>query len=116
MKTWLITLLIAAGGILVSFFFEAGRDFWADVWDYLVDGICEIPDFFASMFENIGELSFYGLGFGALSFILIFALRKRMIEPFVAAFPPAGKLFWTIVTYIGVFVGGYFIGKHFENT
>lgn len=120
----------------ISLFFEEGRDFWEGVLEFILEfledslgdfgegiiyiisfeWIGDIPEFFESMFEDITDFSTYGLAFGLLSLILIYFTRSYMIEPFVQFYKPMARIFWTIATYVTVFVGGYLLGKHFENT
>lgn len=118
MANWLVIGLIVLGAFIVSLFFEDARGWYAEIWDYIItfEWWSEFWEFIGSAFENIGEFSYYGLVFGLLGAGLIFALREQMIEPFLKFYKPAGRLFWTIVTYIGVFLGGYFMGKAFENS
>ncbi len=122
---WLIITLIGIGGFIISLFFEEARDLYSEILETIMEGIGyfftfewigDIGELFGSMFENIGELSMYGLGFGLLGFGLIFATRSYMVEPFVDSFPPIQRTLWTIATYITVFIGSYLLGKGFENT
>jgi len=39
-----------------------------------------------------------------------------MITPFVQYYDPVPRMFWTIATYLVVFLGGYFLGKSFEKS
>lgn len=66
MNTWLIILLTALGGFIVSLFFEAGRDFWGEVWEYISDAliyiisfewVSGIGDFFSGAFESLTDIS-----------------------------------------------------------
>ena len=105
-------------GFIISLFFEEARDFYSDILTYIIsfEWLSDLGDLFGSMFENIGEFSVYGLGFGVLGTTLIFFTRDYMITPFVQYYPPVQATFWTIATYITVFIGGYLLGKAFENT
>lgn len=125
MEGWLIGLIIGIALFIIGFFIEEVRDYYEEVWEVISEGIIylfsfewfgDFWDFVGSAFEDIGELSLYGLGFGAFAVILIFYLRGYMIEPFVKYYSPMGQMFWSIATYIVVFIGGYFLGKSFENT
>jgi MFS superfamily sulfate permease-like transporter len=118
MENWLILMIVGIGGFIISLFFEDARDWYIDTWESIITGeiFGNLWDFISGAFENIGEFSFYGLGFGALAVVLIYYLRNWMIQPFVQYFSPAGQLFWTIATYVVVFVGGYFMGNAFENS
>ena len=62
---WLVIVLIIFGGFIVSLFFEAARDFWAEVWEYIVDGftyiisfewIGGIGEFFSNAWESVTDL------------------------------------------------------------
>ena len=132
----IIYLLIGVSLFIISLFFESARDFYSEILGYLEDilgdvlgdfgegvfyfisfeWIGDIPDFFGSMFENITEFSVYGVAFGFSAFILIFYTKDYMITPFLKFYSPIGQIFWTLATYITVFVGGYLMGKRFENT
>lgn len=125
MQNWLIYTLICVGAFIISLLFENVREFYSEqleiLWEFIesffsFEWISDLFDFIGSAFEDISELSAYGLTFGVLSFILIFYLRDKMITPFVQYYSPTEKIFWTIITYVVVFLGGYFLGKAFENT
>lgn len=123
---------LLGGGILAlitSLLFEPVRDFIVDIfedifqdfWDGLIyiitlQWVGDIPEFFGSMFENIGEFSPFGLVFGLLSAGLIYMLREQMLTPFIKNMGGIEGIFWTIATYVVCFATGYFMGKHFENT
>ena len=104
--------------------FDDILDYLGEGWDMLLDGISylisfewvgDAGEFFGSMFENISELSITGLAFGILGAGIIYYLRGSLLTPFTQYMGTFTGLFWTIVTYIGCFAGGYFVGKHFEN-
>lgn len=120
MKTIFIALLIALGGTIVSLFFEAGRDFWADVWERMIEifqyiiSFEWVGDFFSfvgGMFENLGEFSFIGLVFGLITAVIVFLLRKWMLNPFLQYMSPVSKIIWAVATYVVCFIVGYLIGK-----
>ncbi len=133
---WYYYLLIGLGTFGISLLFQSIREFYSGIIEFVGDflgdilgefgevlvyiitfqWVMEIPDFFSSMFENITDVSMFGLAFGIIGFLTIFLLREQMVIPFVRVMSPASKVFWTISTYAGVFVGGYFMGKHFENS
>ncbi len=136
MENWLIYTLIGVGLFIISLFFEFMRDIYEDILDFIGDvfedilgdfgeglfyvisfeWVGDIPDFFGTMFDDISEFSVYGLVFGIIGFVTIFLLREQMVTPFVSYFAPAAKIFWTIATYVTVFIGGYMMGKFFENS
>lgn len=110
-------------------------DMLEDAWGGLVDGfgyvfgfewLEDVGEFFGSMFENIGEFSFLGLTFGVLSVGFSYATKflnftgadKQMtlIASMVQYMPPTQRIVWSVLSYVGAFVAGYFVGKHFENT
>ena len=95
-------------------------DYVTDAFDYILEFLTELPsmiaEFFGSMFENMGEVSIIGVILGSVGAGLIYVLRNQMIKPFVENMGAFQAGFWTIVTYLGCFLGGYLMGKHFENT
>jgi len=104
--------------------FDEILDFFADGWDMFLEGIGyffsfewfgDIGEFFGSMFENLNELSITGLAFGILGAGIIYYLRSYLLTPFTQYMGTFTALFWSIVTYVGCFAGGYLVGKHFEN-
>ena len=88
-------------------------DFFGEAWDYIIDfeWLSDIAEFFTGMFEDIGEFSYIGLGFGLCTTILIYALRSYMLTPFLQYMSPVSKMFWTIATYGTCIVMGYLVGK-----
>jgi hypothetical protein len=100
-------------------------EFLEDIWDWIVDAFIyvftfewfgDVADFFASMFENLGEFSIFGLVFGVIGAGTVYLARDYMLHPFLVHFSPAMAIFWGAVTYIGTFFAGYLVGNHFENT
>jgi hypothetical protein len=132
----IIYVIIAIAIFLISLLFESVRDVYSSILDFIgellgdalgdfgdslfyvisFEWITDIPDFFGSMFEGMTEISVYGIGFGALGTILIYFTRDYMITPFVQYYDPFMRTFWTITTFATVFIGGYLMGKYFENT
>jgi MFS superfamily sulfate permease-like transporter len=104
-------------GILVAFaiamLIEDSRDWLSEAWDYLIsfEWLGDIWEFISDMFTNLDEFSVGGLGFGISSCLLIFFLSDWMLKPFLEYMNPFGKVFWTVLTYIGCFVVGYLLGK-----
>jgi hypothetical protein len=112
-------LIILAGlviAFIVSLFFEESREFYSTIFEFIGEGLSSIWELITSGFENITEVSVYGLAFAVLGTTLIFFTREWMITPFVQYYNPPERIFWTVATYITVFLGGYFLGKAFENT
>lgn len=93
--------------------FDDILDWFGEAWDYIIDfeWLSDVAEFFTGMFEDIGEFSFIGLGFGLCVFLLVYALRNYMINPFVQYMSPISKIFWTVITYGGCVVMGYLVGK-----
>ena len=91
--------ILETGEYIITF--EWATDFW--------DALNEV-------FENIGEFSIFGLAFGTIAAGIIFALRKQMLMPFLKHMDGISYWVWMIATYVGCFIGGYLIGKHFEDT
>jgi hypothetical protein len=144
MVTWLWYVIGLVITFIVTLFFEAIRDFYMDILDSITDliedifgdlgegfvyvitfeWVGDIPDFFSSMFEDLGEFSIYGLTFGILSIGMMYATRyinlagsgMGLIESMTQYMSPTQRIFWTIASYVGSFIAGYFIGKYFENT
>ncbi len=136
MISWLIYTLIGVGIFIVSLFFEFMRDIYEEILEFIGDifgdilgdfgdgffyiisfeWVGDIPDFFGMMFDGLTEFSVYGLTFGLIGFGTVFLLREYMLQPFIIHFSPIAGIFWTIVTYVGSFVGGYLMGKVFENS
>lgn len=114
-------------------------DMAEDAWDFFVDGISYLfsfewvgdvfegmGDFFGAMFEGITEFSFMGVTFGILSvsasyatkFLNVSGTDKQMtlIASMTQYMPLKQKIIWTIASYVGAFIGGYLLGRYFENT
>lgn len=96
-----------------------------EIWESITGGISYIFSFswlgdlgelIGSMFENMGELSIYGLAMGIVGAGTVFLAKDYMLTSFTKYMSPMEGMFWTIATYTGTFVAGYFMGKHFENT
>jgi len=97
------------------------EDIWeaiCDVWEYIISfsWLGDIWEFITSMFENISEFSIYGLIFGLIGFGTIFFARDYMLQPFLVYMSSAEAMFWSLATYAGSFIAGYFLGRHFDNT
>ena len=96
-----------------------------EIWDSIVDGFAyvfsfewfgDVGEFFGTMFENMAEFSIIGATFGLISFGTIYFARNYMLNPFLIHMGPVESIFWATATYLGSFIGGYLLGKHFENT
>lgn len=128
MVNWLYTTLgigVLAVAFVVSLLFEEAREFYSDQLGGVYEGIIylisfewvgDVGDLFSAGFEGIGDFSIIGLAFGISSVILIFFLREYTLNPFLQYYTPVARIFWMIVTYVGVFVAGYIIGRILENT
>lgn len=96
-----------------------------EIWDAICESIAYLFSFewfgdlwevLGSMFENISEFSITGVVFGIIGAGTIFIARDYMLGPFLVHMGPMESIFWGLATYIGCFVAGYLVGKHFENT
>jgi hypothetical protein len=105
-----------------------------DIWDNILDGlayafsfewISDLWEFISAGFEDIGELSVYGLVMGTLSLLFTYATRSinvfggkklGLIESMTQYMKPTSRVMWTVICYVGVFIAGYLLGKMFENT
>ena len=105
--------------------FDSIGDFFADLWDNLLDLLVyiftfewfgDVGEFFSSMFEGISEFSIFGLIFGIIGAGTVYLARNYMLKPFLVHFSPTMALVWGVATYVGTFFAGYLLGKHFENT
>lgn len=121
----MIAGLVALGGLVISLFFEEAREWWAEQLDNIWEGILyffsfqwisDVWEFVGSAFENLNEISIYGIAFALVGTGVIFYVRDYMIEPFVKYYSPMGRISWTIATYVAVAIAGYLLGKAFENT
>jgi len=115
--------------------FDAIADFFADLWDNTLDllayiftfeWIGDIWEFFGTMVEGLGQFSFIGLAFGALTVMSSYGTKylnltgtdKQMtlVASMVQYMPPTQRIIWTVLSYLSCFIAGYLLGKHFENT
>lgn len=96
-----------------------------DIWDDFVEGVGNFFSFeWASEMFSFEGMSNYGLGFGTFSVLVSYMTRYinlngsglGLIESMTQFMPPAQRIFWTIASYVGAFIGGYFIGNYYENT
>ena len=100
-------------------------DIFSDIWDAIVDGfqyiisfewLSDVWEFITSMFENLAEFSIVGAVLGLIGAGIVFVFRNQMLTPFLIHMGPIESAFWMIATYLGTFMAGYLMGKHFENT
>ena len=96
-----------------------------EAWDAIVDGVAyifsfewlgDVWEFIGSMFENMSEFSVIGLIFGLIGFGTVFLARDYMLGPFLKHMGPVEAMLWAGATYLGCFIAGYMVGKHFQNT
>lgn len=98
-------------------------DFLLDVWDWMLDTGEQIGEFFLNIgdfFADIGDffvdiaeldLEMGGIMFGIFNVLIVFILSKWMLTPFLQYMNPFQKIFWTVLTYVVCFIGGYFLGE-----
>ncbi len=120
---WLIILIIVAL-LVAGAFIEVIRDFYELIWEYISEALVyaisfewlsDVWELMGSAFEGLSEFSVYGLAFGIATAGFTFLLRKQILQSFTQYMSPTSKVFWTIATYAGCFIGGYVLGKGFEN-
>ena len=89
-----------------------------DIWEYIISfsWLSDIWEIICSIFENIGEFSIMGVIFGLIGFGTIFLTRDYMLKPFLIHMGTTESIIWAGATYVGSFIAGYLLGKHFENT
>lgn len=105
--------LIDMGEYLFSF------EWIGDAWEAVSEGI-------GAAFTGLSEFSFMGMAFGILAvsasyitkFLNVTGADKQMtlIASMVQYMPPVQAMFWSIASYAGAFLAGYFVGSAFENT
>ncbi len=135
LENWIFYTGLGLILFIIGFFIEPVRDFYTMIWEYLADAfndvfsdfgsglmylitfewVRDIPGFFSNMFEDMSEFSIFGLVFGIASVVLIYYVRSYTIAPFVQYYSPPMALFWTIATYIAVFIGGYLVGRGMDR-
>lgn len=97
-------------------FIDDALDFISEIPDHIVELPSTIAEFFGSMFENISELSYMGLGFAIMVLIFVYSLRDYMLNPFLLHMGAVEYYFWGAATYIGCGFFGYLVGKAmFDN-
>lgn len=96
-----------------------------EIWDAICEGTSYIFSFewvgdmfetIGTVFEGLSQFSVLGLVFGIVGAGTIFLARDYMLSPFLIHMGPAEAVFWGVATYLGSFIAGYLVGKHFENT
>jgi hypothetical protein len=105
-----------------------------DIWDAIVDGfdylisfewLSDLWEFISAGFEDMGELSIYGVIMAVISVGLTYSTRYfnfvankqiGLIESMTQYMKPGQQVIWTIICYAGVAIAGYLLGKMFENT
>ena len=100
-------------------------EFIEDIWEQIIEGFAYVFsfewlevvwEFITSMLENVSEFSITGTILGIIGVGTIFLVRDYMLNPFLVYMGPMEAAFWGGVTYIGTFIIGYMVGKHFDNT
>lgn len=115
---WYIWLGIAVAGLIGALIFEPSREYLAEAFEYFIsfEWLGDFVELIGSAFEDIGELSFVGLAFGAIGTGLIFFFRENLINSFLQYYDPVPRIIWTVLTYVVVFVGCYFLGRGMERS
>ena len=108
----------AVVALVVALIFEDSRDYLTEAFEYFIgfEWLSDLWEFVTSAFEDMGEFSWYGLVFGALTTIFLYFLSDWTLAPFLAYYDATGKILWGTITYVGTFAAGYFMGKAFENS
>lgn len=124
-RIWItiITLIIL---LIVALIFEDSRDWLVEAWEYVIsfEWFEDLKDVIASAFEDIGEFSIYGLVFAFIFLGVSYSTRyinmgakgMGLIESMTQYMSPTQRIFWTIASYVGTAIIGYFMGKFYENT
>lgn len=60
--------------------------------------------------EWFEEANMFAIGMGLATAVLIFLLRKQMLNPFLIHMGTVEGIFWGGLTYIGSAVMGYLVG------
>ena len=115
---WIYYIGVLIVAFIVALFFDDSRDWLEDAWSYIKDFEWweDLKDLLGSSFEGLGEFSMYGLVFGIVSVVVLYLLSSYTLAPFLAYYSATGKILWGGITYVGTFIAGYLMGKHFENT
>ncbi len=71
---------------------------------------------FSGAFEDLSDVSIYGIVFGIVSVATIYLTRNMMLNKMLEPMTASGRIIWAILTYIACFAAGYFVGKGFENS
>jgi hypothetical protein len=118
-----ITLILIGIGVALGIVFaiEDSRD-W--VIEQLESGWEAVEEIFSGAFEDMGELSYMGVAFAILAVGVIYCTRyinldgsgMGSIEAMLQYMKPVSRIVWTVISYVAVAVGGYFVGKGFENS
>lgn len=118
MSTLVLILIFAAVGLAIALIFEDSRDWLVEQLEYIIsfEWLGDFWDFVSGAFEDISEISFWGLLFAGIGFLVVFIPRKRMLGSFTQYMEPTGALIITVLTYAIVIIVGYFIGRGFENS
>lgn len=115
---WYYWLLGIAGALGIALIFEESRDWLKEAFESIItfEWLGSLWELISGAFEGLGEFSMYGLTFGCVGIVFLFAVSKWTLAPFLVYYSPTGKIVWTIITYAGTFVATYLMGKAFENS
>jgi hypothetical protein len=96
--------------------FDEVMDFIQEIPDQIMDLPSTVGEIFSASFEDIGELSYIGLGFGLMAFMFTYFTKKWTLDPFLAFMSPVESVFWMVATFAASAIGGYLVGRYFEST
>lgn len=121
---WLIIGLVVLGGFIISLFFEAGRDFWIEVWEYIGDGftyiisfewIGGIGEFFSTAWESVtdlGDSPLINVWFWAFYIALLAGVWVLPKMVGVSDYTLPEKILYTFI----FFIVDWLIISHFQNS
>lgn len=117
MNNWMIVLLVAVGGIIVSLFFDSGRDFWADVWEYIIsfEWIYAIGEFFSDALDSVRDFEsspITNVWFWAFYACLLAGVWVLPGMMGLTDYTLGQKLLYTVI----FFVVDWLIISHFQNS
>jgi len=119
-----IYLLIGVGTFIIGFFIEPVRDFYEEVWEYILEGfnyiisfewISDVGEIFSVGWEavtNIGDSPMTNVWFWAFYMALMAAVWYLPSAMGMSDYSFSEKILYTII----FFVVDWFIIAHFQNS